>query len=316
MSSKSRMSSALGAAALGVTLLACSSDPTSTGKGTERFSTWGEAFVEQGIPAGDGESGFVDGWSLKYGKFLVVYSDIQIADAAGNVVATLDEPRFVDNVKPGVKELVTFPGLEARAFTQVSYAIKPAVAGAVVVAGDPADLAMMVQKGYSLYVEGKATKPDPADPAKTLTKTFAWGLKTQTGYHDCHAAEENGISTEGVVITSNQTDESQLTTHGDHFFYDSLQSGDNAKPTRIRFDEKAAADDLGDKNGDITLAELCKANIDPSLYNTSGLPGSTIGDFVISLARTVGHYRGEGECTIKRIDAVPAGVASPCDEYR
>ena len=300
-----------------LTTVACS-DPTSGGTGREKFSTWGEEYVEQEIPAGDGTNGFVDGWSVKYSKFLVNYHNIAVADAAGKVVASLDKSRFVDNTKIGVKDLVTFPNLPAKAYTQVSYEIKTAVADAFVVAGDPADLAMMVSKGLSFYAEGTATKADPTDASKTIAKTFHWGFKTQTSYKDCHSAEENGISTEGVVITNNHTDESQLTTHGDHLYYDSLQSGDNAKPTLIRFNEKAAADDapIGNADGEVTLEELCKSNIDPAVYNTSGLPGATIGDFVISLARTIGHYRGEGECTIKRVDPLPSGVTNPCDEYK
>jgi hypothetical protein len=295
--------------------LGCS-DPTDQGKGTEDFTTWGEEFIEEGIPAGDGTSGFVDGWSLKYDKFLVNFHDITVADAAGHVVAQLDTPRFVDNTKLGVKELVTFPDLDAKAYTQVSYAIKPAVPGEQIVGdADPDDLAMMVEQGLSFYVEGSAEKPDPDDGTNTIRKTFHWGFKTQTEYLDCHSAEEDGVSTEGVVVTNGQTDTSQLTTHGDHLFYDSLQAGDNAKPTYIRFEEKAAADDAGDGDGEITLAELCQAHIDPSLYNTSGLPGATIGDFVISLARTIGHFRHEGECTIKRIDEKPKSVVNPCDEY-
>jgi hypothetical protein len=301
-------------------VIACSTDPMAKGKGSEQLTTWGEDFIEEGIPADpNGEDGFVDGWSLKYDKFLVVFHDVTVGDAAGNVVARMDKPRLVDNVKSGVKELTTFPELEAKAYTQVGYAIKPAVADAVVVGGaDPADLRRMVRDGLSIYVEGRATKPDPKDAARTLTRTFHWGFKTQTRYKDCHSAPENGVSTEGVVVTSGQTDVSELTTHGDHLFYDSLQSGDNAKKTLLRFDEKAAADDApgGDGDGDVTLEELCRANIDPAVYNTSGLPGATIGDFVISLARTVGHFRGEGECTVQRIDPVPAGVVNPCDEYR
>lgn len=296
---------------VGLLVVACSSDPDSTGKGTEKFSTWGEEYIEQGIPVAPGpddDSGFTDGWSLKYAKFLVNFSNIRVADAAGNVVAQMDKPRFVDNVKPGVKELIVFPDLDAKAYSQVSYEIKTASADSEIVGGaDPADLAMMVQSGYSVYVEGSATKAG-------VTKTFKWGFKTQTSYNDCHAAEENGISTVGVVVTNNQTDESQLTTHGDHFFYDSLQSGDNAKKTLLRFEEKAAAD--ADGNGEITLPELCAKNIDPAVYNTSGLPGATVGDFVISLARTIGHFRGEGECTVKRIDPIPAGITNPCDEYK
>ncbi|MES1173279.1 MAG: hypothetical protein ABUL62_03040 [Myxococcales bacterium] len=286
-----------------------SDDPTSQGKGTEAFTTWGEEFIQDEIPAGDGTSGFVDGWTLKYSKFLVNYHNITVADAAGNVAAKQGKPFFVDNTKGDIKELVTFPNLDAKAYTQVSYEIKTAVADQQIIGtADPADLEMMVRGGLSVYVSGTATKGK-------VTKTFAWGFKTQTSYKDCHSAEENGISTLGVVVTNNQTDTSQLTTHGDHLYYDSLQSGDNAKPTLIRFGEKAAADDNGDGDGDITLKELCQENIDPEIYNTSGLPGATIGDFVISLARTIGHFRGEGECTIKRIDPKPATVTNPCDEY-
>lgn len=291
-----------------VTTIACSSDE----KGTVKFTTWGEEFIEQGISANpNGEDGFVDGWSIKYSKFLVNFHDIAVADAAGNVVARLDKPRFVDNTKAGIKDLVTFSDVEAKAYTQVSYEIRPAVADEVIVAGDAADHQMMVANGWSIYVEGTATKD-------AATKTFKWGFKSQTRYSECRAAEENGISTEGLVVTNNQTDTSELTTHGDHFFYDALQSGDNATPTRLRFAEKAAADDApnGDGNGEITIAELCKLNIDPAVYNPSGLTAGTIGDFVIALSRTVGHYRGEGECTVSRIDAVPAGVSTNCDEYR
>lgn len=289
------------------------------GTGTVKFTTWGEEFIENQIPAVESEGGFSDGWSVKYSKFLVVFHNITVADAAGNVAAKLDVPRFVDNVKPGVKDLISFPAIDAKAYSKVSYEIKPAVANAVVIGGaDPADLTMMVANGYSVYVEGTATKADPANASATVTKTFHWGLKTQTVYSDCHSAEEQGISTEGIVVTNNQTDTSELTTHGDHFFYDSLQSGDNARPTLLRFAEKAAADDLpiGNNDGEITLAELCAKPIDPALYNLSGLPGSTVGDFVISLARTVGHFRGEGECTVKRIDTPAATVVNPCDEYK
>ena len=293
------------------------SDPTSQGSGTEQFTTWGEEFIEEGIPAGDGTTGFIDGWSLKYHKFLVNFHEIVVADAGGHVAQKLDKPRFVDNTKAGEKELITFTGVDAKAYSQVSYQIKTAVAGEEIVGGaDPADLAMMVRQGLSVYVEGEATKPDPDDEKKVLSKTFHWGFKTQTSYKDCHT-EENGISTEGVVVTTNKTDVSQLTTHGDHLYYDSLQSGDNAKPTAIRFEEKAAADDGPNGNGDgeVSLAELCQEDIDTDVYNPSGLPGATIGDFVISLARTIGHFRGEGECTIKRIDPLPSGVVNPCDEY-
>ena len=276
----------------------CGSDPTSSGgSGTEKFTTWGEDYIENQIPADPaGQSGFLDGWTLHYDKFLVGFHEIRVADENGHVGARSPDSYLVDNTKPGRKTLVTFPHLDAKAWTAVSYQIKPVVADAKVVSGDPEDLAMMVDAGYSIYVEGNAKK-------EGTTKTFHWGFTTATQYEDCHH-EEEGKDTLGVVVTNGSSDTSELTTHGDHFFYDRLQaSPDPAIKTSLRFDEKAAADDKpnGDGDGDITVAEMSKLPIDVTKYDPSGLRAPTIGAFVTALARTIGHFRGEGECTISEL---------------
>ena len=276
---------------------ACGSDPTSSGgTGTEKFTTWGEDYIETGIPADpDGQSGFIDGWTLHYDKFLVNFHEITVADADGHAGAKAKDSYFVDNTKPGRKELVSFK-MDAKAWEAVSYQIKPAVADAKVVSGDPGDLAMMVDMGYSIYVAGSAQKGD-------TMKTFHWGFTTATQYADCQH-EEEGKNTLGVVVTNGSTDTTELTTHGDHFYYDRLQaSPDPAIKTSLRFDEKAAADDEPNGNGDgeITMEEMLKLPIDIENYDPSGLPAATIGEFVTSLARTIGHFRGEGECTISKL---------------
>jgi hypothetical protein len=280
------------------TLVACGSDPTSAGGvGTAEFTTWGEGYIEEGIPADpEGEAGFTDGWELHYDKFLVNFHEITVADAGGNVGGKASKSYFVDNTKAGRKQLVVFSRLEAKAWEAVSYQIKPAVAKAEVVAGDPDDLAMMVDAGYSIYVAGSASKG-------SVTKTFRWGFSTATQYEGCHH-EEEGKDTLGIVVTNGSTDTSELTTHGDHFFYDRLQESPNpAIKTSLRFDEKAAADDgpKGNSDGEVTLEEMSELPIDISKYNPSGLHAPTIGAFVTSLARTVGHFRGEGECTISEL---------------
>jgi hypothetical protein len=50
-----------------------SSDPTgSGGEGKLSFTTWGEEYVEEEIPVDSkAVTGFVDGWTVKYSKFLV-----------------------------------------------------------------------------------------------------------------------------------------------------------------------------------------------------------------------------------------------------
>lgn len=287
-----------------VALAACAAlDPNgSDGTGTARFTTWGEAYVEEGIASDPtGASGFVDGWSVKYEKFLVVFHGITVADQSGEVAARLSGSRLVDNTKPGKKELVSFTGLEARAWDRVSYQVKPADADTLVVTGDESDKALMVANGYSIYVAGTATKTDAA--GATVKKTFAWGFKAATQYSGCHA-ESGGKDTLGIVVKTGGTDTSELTTHGDHFFYDRLSaSPDPTIATSLRFEEKARADapPYGDGDGDITLEELRKVPIDVRTYDPSGIDAPTLGTFMEALARTVGHFRGEGECTISKL---------------
>jgi hypothetical protein len=152
------------------------------------------------------------------------------------------------------------------------------------------DLKLMLDGGYSFYVEATATKGD-------VSKHFAWGFTIGTKYERCHS-EQDGKDQLGVVVTNNSETELQLTTHGDHLYYDRLQaSPDPAIVTSLRFQALANADTDGD--GEITLEELDAAPLDIRLYDPSGLKGITSqGAFVTSLARTIGHFRGEGECDI------------------
>ena len=276
-------------------IAACGDD----GSGTAKFTTWGEEYIERGIPADPaGEAGFVDGWTLHYDKFLVAFHGIVVGNDKGEIAGTMTGSRLVDNAKPGKKDLVGFDNVGAAAWNRVSYQIKPAAAGAELVGATAADLDMMIAKGHSLYVEGSATKTDATGAA--VKKTFHWGFATATQYKECQQAAESGNPIQGIVVTSGGTDISELTTHGDHLYYDRLKASLNpAVETVLRFDEKAAAD--RDNDGEITLAELNATPIDVRKYDPSGFDAPTLGAFMTSLARTVGHFRGEGECTISEI---------------
>jgi hypothetical protein len=271
-----------------------------SGRGNAVFTTWGEEYIEQEIPASpDGEDGFVDGWSVHYDKFLVVFHKIKVADSDGEVAGEQQGSLFVDNVVPGRKKLLEFTDLPAKAWDQVSYQIKPATAESKVVAGSEADRDMMVANGYSVYVAGSASKP--GQDGQTITKTFHWGFKTATQYRACQQAAESGQPIQGIVVTNGGEETSELTTHGDHFFYDRLMaSPDPAIKTSLRFEEKAAAD--ADGNGEITLEELDATPIDVRLYDPSGLSAPSLGAFMGNLVRTVGHFRGEGECIVSRVE--------------
>lgn len=292
------MTSAIGKGVPLALLLLGATACSDAGEGTASFTTWGEEYIEEEIPSDpSGEGGFVDGWSVRYDKFLVAFHGITVADADGKVAAEQQGSILVDNTQPGKKELVSFRKLEAKHWDRVSYQIKPPTQDTTLVSASEADLKLMLDHGYSIYVEGTAEKEVDGT---LVTKSFHWGFDTKTQYRDCQQAEESGQAIEGLVVTEGGDDKSELTTHGDHFFYDRLaESADPAVKTSLRFEEKAAAD--ADDDGEITLEELGKAKLNLKLYNPSGFEVANLGEFMTALSRTVGHFRGEGECVVARL---------------
>lgn len=266
----------------------CSSATTDAGKGAVAFNTWGEEYIEQELPASE----IADGWSVKFTKFMVNFQTVTVADDSGVAKATLAKPKLYDMHKNGgPATMVTFADLPAQSYSKVSFEIAPVTAASELApSATQADKDAMLAGKLSIYVEGAATKG-------AVTKTFKWGFSTATQYADCRG-EKAGKEVSGVIVTNGGTDDPQITIHGDHFFYDDLQSPD----AKVRFNALALADDKGDKNGEITLDEMSKIELvtlkAEGPYGTGS--ASNVNDlraFVTALTRTVGHFRGEGECT-------------------
>lgn len=267
-------------------LLGCGAEEP-VGSGSVAFTSWGEDYIEAEIPAAD----FADGWTIKFTKFLVVIGNVRVSDAAGTVGGQMEATQLIDHHAPGVKPIVTFDNLAAKPWTDVSYSIVPAAMTTTLGNGaTAADLTMMTTQGYAVYVEGSAEKG-------AVKKTYHWGFSVPTKYIEC-MGDKDGRLVKGVLVTNGGTDNVELTIHGDHFFYDDLQSPDAVR----RFDAIASTD--ADADGEITIAELTQkklVDIDPSSggYGTGNLANvNDLGAFVTELSRTVGHFRGEGECVV------------------
>jgi hypothetical protein len=271
---------------------ACSE--SDNGKGTVNITTWGEDYIEEGLPS----SAFLDAWSVKYSKFLVVYHSVTVADDNGDVVAQLDNPLVFDmtqKAKGDPKTLATFE-LEAKSWPNVSYQVGPITADAK--PGDlatEADVTTLQTDQASVHVEGTATSPTGTQ------KTFNWSFAPATLFQGCHGMQD-GKEVEGVLVTNGGTQEVELTVHGDHLFYDDLQSEEGGP----RFQAYADAD--ADGNGAVTLAEMDRVPlytipIEKGTYGTGALGNvDTLGQYVRTLARTIGHYRGEGSCNSKEVN--------------
>ncbi len=278
------MKNALRILLVAMSLAACSD--SSSGQGAVTFTTYGEDYIEREIPASDVE----DGWTIKHERFLIVIHDVSVADGATAApVATMATSKLFNNKVPGDKKVVDFPSLPAKAYTHVSYRVAPAVAVTELGEGaTAADKQLMLDNGYGLYVEATATKG-------AVSKKYKWGFKLDTLYDRCKG-ELSGKETDGVVVTNGGTDTVQLTTHGDHLYYDDLQAAE----AKVRFDNIAAAD--ANDDGEVTLEELAAVKLaaipaGQGTYGTGSAAGiNDLRAFVEALSRTVGHYRGEGEC--------------------
>jgi hypothetical protein len=242
--------------------------------GTLDIQIYGEAFIEDGIPA----DVFTDGWSLSFDSFLVSVGDIT-AGSAGDDSPALADPTYrifdLSQSSGGDGFVVVSEIVPGGVYDDVSYRIG-GTSSAVAGNAGAEDVAFMNERGYSMYVEGVATRGDE-------TITFAWGFTTATAYQSCQS----------VAVVDGAPARSVLTIHADHLFYDDLISEEPG----VRFDAIAAADSDGD--GDVTGAELAAVDITGfERYQVGSVDVEDLWTFIDYQGSTVGHIDGEGHCAI------------------
>ncbi len=237
---------------------------------------WGEAYIEEGIPT----DAFVDGWSVKFDRFLVSVGEVEVASSAGG--ETLAEPRFqvFDLARPsdGAGHQLTGAEVSPGRYDVTAFTIAPA---ADLVAGNAstADLETLRAGGFSLYVVGSASKGD-------VKKTFRWGFTTRTRYDACESLAQ---------VRGGEPADVQLTIHGDHLFYDDLFSDS----PNVTFDLIAGAD--GDGDGEVTQAELSAVDLRPlANYQVGSTDIVDLWRFIEQQTTTLGHIDGEGHCEATR----------------
>lgn len=269
--------------ATSLTAACACSEANDTGTGTVTFTAWGEDYIEDEIPS----DAFADGWSVKYDRFLVVLTDIEVRAQTGGEGGDLHESQCLDLTEPGPHELGTLE-LDARAWTRVGYEFHTATTETTAqTSASDSERKLMLNGGYSVFASGTATNGDES-------KTFAWGFTSETSFTNC-VADIDGKETEGFVLGRGGAETVELTIHGDHLFYDDLGSPD----AKRRFAPIAAAD--ADEDGEVTLEELRNVeliDIPEGTYGTASFSDvNDLGAFITALTATLGHFRGEGHCT-------------------
>ncbi len=249
------------------------------GPGLLEISIYGEEFIEDEIPAAE----LVDGWAIHFDEFLISIGDVSAAVGDDGAAELSDgQYRIFDlaEASAGAGYAVTAAVVEGGAYDNVSYRIA-AASSAVAGNAEAADVTFMVDEGLAVYVRGTATR-------EAVTKTFAWSFTGATSYGDCH----------GTALIDDSDASSQITIHGDHFFYDDLVSDS----PNLAFAAIAQADDDGDGDGEVTAAELAAFMLaTQERYQVGSLDIDNLWDYLDYSTTTLGHIDGEGHCdTITR----------------
>jgi hypothetical protein len=236
------------------------------GEGELKVTIYGEAFIEDSIPA----EVFADGWSVTFDRFLVVVRDVAADDhpLPGTFVFDLAQP------SSGGHDVGTVV-MPAGTVSDLAYRIAPLRAETVAGNTDSDDVALLRGGPFSLFLSGTAMRDDEV-------VRFSWGLATDTAYGPC---------TTNMEVEADRSATSQITVHGDHMFYDDLDS-----PTpNVAFDLIASADADGD--GDVTEAELRLVDISSEeRYQVGSRDITDLWTFLEVQSTTLGHIDGEGHC--------------------
>jgi hypothetical protein len=244
---------------------------TGCSQATWTLTTWGEDYVEQGIPAAD----FEDGCEVVYDEFLIVLSNPALRNGDGDPVSQLPVSRLFDLSQPGPHE-VGSSVVRATTYARANVQVAPLLEQTVVGNATEAQLGRM--ESLSLVVSGTVTCG--ADAVE-----FAWAYDTETMY-ECQPELTLADGGEGTT---------EFTVHGDHLFYDGLENPD----ALLR--GQAVVDADANDDGAVSRAELSGVQVAPlGLYDVGSYSDVvTLDDFIELLTQTVGHVDGEGHCQIE-----------------
>lgn len=251
--------------AIGFSLGACA-------QGEWVVETWGEDFIEEGIPS----AAFDDGCEARFDSFLVVIAQADLINGDGQPVGGSDGALIFDVAEPGPHALGAW-SVPRGPYDEARFVIAPASAPEQGNATE-AEVEALVGAGASVRVQGELS-------CGGESVTFDWAFDRATTY----TCEPPALS-----IPRGGEDVTQLTIHGDHLFYDGLEDPDAA----LRGLAILEADSNGD--GAVTLEELDQVAVAPLGYSVGRYSDvTTLRGFIAHLTQTLGHVDGEGHCEVE-----------------
>jgi hypothetical protein len=189
----------------GLLLAACGAE-NAPGTGTITVRAYGEAFIEEGIPAADVD----DGWAIEFQRFSVSLKDIVVADVA------VDDPKPVD-------------------VTKASDGKGQSVGSVSVPAGDHTGSSFTIER---VQVEGSAEKDG-------TTKTFDWTFESPTHYSHCDTTTKvktDGKATFQITVHADHLFYDSLVSTTPQLLFGSVAEADTNDDDKVTQAELAATD--------------------------------------------------------------------------
>jgi hypothetical protein len=284
---------------LSVVTIGCGDGTSSTATGNVQIFVEAESTIPNGLSAGMGDEDILDGWNVKYSRFLITIGNFRAARSDGPETLTAPSVYVLDlmNVPAGGYVVHTWLGAEAVRWDRFGFDLPNATTESTIVAPTTeADKTLLVDNQASVYVEGEISNG-------MVKKTFKWPLPAGTSFDDC--ADENGLA--GFAVPAGGSVAIKPTIHGDHWFFNSITAGAEITKRYAQYiadcdldmDGETTLDELKavtEKGGTKTLAEVFPAD----KYNLSGVVLESAYSWVLGQAQTLGDFQGEGECPTRK----------------
>ncbi len=248
-----------------------------------------EDTILNGLDSGSSLDTIVDGWSVRYTKYVVAIGDVKMRDSATGL--TEEDPTYhVVNLRDLPQTGVTFStfsAVEAVRFDQFGYDVHFGQGATRDATTSQDDFDRMMANGWTFLIEGTLTN----DAGETVT--FHVPTKLDVTFSNCET--QDGLP--GVTVTPTGATVA-ITLHGDHLFFNGFPSGAELIERRAQW----LVDCDVDGNGDVTPEEMMSTDaasvFPPEHYMLAGAPLSimTAWDFARAQLSTTGHFQGEGGC--------------------
>jgi hypothetical protein len=189
-----------------VALLSCA---CAAGEGEVEVRVWGEAFIEEGIPADE----FADGWAIDFSRVEVELRDVSVAGA------TLDDPEPLDIAQrsDGRGQLVGRARVAAGVYDHPDH---------------PSFTHVRVQ------IEGVAEKDG-------VQKSFAWTFDTPVDYMSCETVIEvprDGVGELQITVHADHLFYDSLVSPNSSLRFDPIAAADADDDGEVTMAELAATD--------------------------------------------------------------------------